>query len=87
IKKQELIQLQIEDLKNHFFSNRNSLKEKEELLYQKKINDLQKQYHFNQDRYQKFNKIKFNFVENYKKTIENQKHKLKVELHSFYELI
>ncbi|MDO7983754.1 MAG: hypothetical protein Q8764_02270 [Pigeon pea little leaf phytoplasma] len=56
-------------------------------MYQKKINDLQKQYHFNQDRYQKFNKIKFNFVENYKKTIENQKHKLKVELHSFYELI
>ncbi|MDV3148939.1 MAG: hypothetical protein Q8733_01880 [Pigeon pea little leaf phytoplasma] len=37
IKKQELIQLQIEDLKNHFFSNRNSLKEKEELLYQKKL--------------------------------------------------
>ncbi|MDO8064118.1 hypothetical protein [Candidatus Phytoplasma bonamiae] len=87
IKKQELIQSQIEVLENQFFSNPNSLKGKEKLLHQKKINDLKEQYCFNQNRYQKFKQIKFNFVENCNKIIENQKHKLKIELYSFYELM
>ncbi|UQV27438.1 hypothetical protein H7686_0001295 [Candidatus Phytoplasma asiaticum] len=86
IKNQTLIKSQIEELNKNFFKNANNINEKK-LLYQQKINVLQEQYKFNQERFQKFERIKFNFIEHSKRILEAQKHKLKAELYSFYELI
>ncbi|MDV3166443.1 MAG: hypothetical protein Q8807_02045 ['Waltheria sp.' little leaf phytoplasma] len=86
IKNQLLIQSQIEEIDEDFFKNANNLKEKK-ILYQQNINILQKQYNFNQQRFQKFEKIKLNFIEHSKKILEAQKNKLKAELYSFYEFI
>ncbi|MDV3192689.1 MAG: hypothetical protein Q8840_01880, partial [Sweet potato little leaf phytoplasma] len=81
--KEKLIRSKIETLEDKLSKKSNDIDKNRSLLI---INNLKKQYQFNQERFQNFENIKFNFVKHSNDTLDKQKDKLQKKLYSFYEL-
>ncbi|MDV3171553.1 MAG: hypothetical protein Q8806_02410, partial [Candidatus Phytoplasma australasiaticum] len=81
--KEKLIKSKIETLEDKLSKKSNDIDKNRSLLI---INNLKKQYQFNQERFQNFENIKFNFVKHSNETLAKQKDKLQKKLYSFYEL-